>query len=338
MPDILHLQQADWRGDFDEGALRRGQDYAARGLSRLLSLKDHSLLASCLGSGERPYQQRITLHPYGKGWGVTGHCSCPVGFNCKHVAAALLTLEARQRAGDDLGTLIVSEKPVDETVLDAVQPQPVLTLGSHVRVHFDARKGRMLEQTQHRAALAFDYQGHTAVGKTAKDLLIRLGGNRQLRIIRDATREAGLRRRLEEGGLRIALRQSEALAQHPGEHFELQGDAAWLSFMQQQVPALREEGWRVEIQPDFQYNLAEIDDWYADVDEVPEQGWFDLELGIEVEGQRISLLPILLQAIRRSPWLLSGDALAQRHDEELLLVSLPHSQRRVALPLSLIHI
>ena len=168
---------------------------------------------------------------------MTGHCSCPVGFNCKHAAAALLTLEARQRAGDDLGTLIVSEKPVDETVLDAVQPQPVLTLGSHVRVHFDARKGRMLEQTQHRAALAFDYQGHTAVGKTAKDLLIRLGGNRQLRIIRDATREAGLRRRLEEGGLRIALRQSEALAQHPGEHFELQGDAAWLSFMQQQVPA-----------------------------------------------------------------------------------------------------
>ena len=40
----------------------------------------------------------------------------------------------------------------------------------------------------------------------------------------------------------------------------------------------------------------------------------------------------MLQAIRRSPWLLSGDALAQRHDEELLLVSLPHSQRRVALP------
>ncbi|MBD9399338.1 DEAD/DEAH box helicase [Pseudomonas sp. PDM11] len=332
MPDILHLQQADWRGDFDEGALRRGQDYATRGLSRLLSLKDHSLLASCLGSGERPYQQRITLHAYGKGWGVTGHCSCPVGFNCKHVVAALLTLEARQRAGDDLGTLIITEKPVDETLLDDVQPQPVLTLGSHVRVHFDARKGRMLEQTQHRAALAFDYQGHTAVGKTGKDLLVRLGPNRQLRITRDVVREAELRRRLETAGLRIALRQSEALAQHPGEHFELQGDAAWLTFMQQQVPALRDEGWRVEIQPDFQYNLAEIDDWYADVDEMPERGWFDLELGIEVEGQRISLLPVLLQAIRRSPWLLSGDALAQRNDEELLLVSLPHSQRRVALP------
>ncbi|SDE86516.1 DEAD/DEAH box helicase [Phytopseudomonas seleniipraecipitans] len=332
MPDILHLQQADWRGDFDDGAMRRGQDYATRGLSRLLSLKDLSLLASCLGSGERPYQQRITLHPYGQGWGVTGHCSCPVGFNCKHVAAALLTLEARQRSGEDLGSLIVVEKPMEETRIDDVPPIPVLTLGSHVRVHFDARKGRMLEQTQHRAALAFDYQGHSAAGKPAKDLLYRLGPTHQLRIVRDAGREAELRHRLEDTGLRTALRQSEALAQHPGEHFELQGDAAWLAFMQQQVLALREEGWRIEVQPDFHYNLAQIDDWYADVDEVPEHGWFDLELGIEVEGQRISLLPILLVAIRRTPWLLSGEALAQRQDEEMLLVTLPHSQRRVALP------
>ncbi|TBV03560.1 DEAD/DEAH box helicase [Phytopseudomonas dryadis] len=330
--DILHLQQADWRGDIEDGALRRGQDYARRGLSRLLSLKDHTLLASCQGSGEQAYQQRITLHPYGQGWGVTGHCSCPVGYNCKHVVAALLTLEARQRDGSDLASLIVPSREVQEQRLEGIRPQPVLTLGSHVRVHFDARKGRMHEQAQHRAALAFDYQGHSAFGKTPKDLLIRQGASRHLRIVRDAQREAELRKRLEASGLHIALRQSEALAQHPGEHFELNGEAAWLAFMQQQVPALRSEGWQVLIQPDFQYNLAQIDDWYADIDELPEHDWFDLELGIEVEGQRISLLPILLQAIRRTPWLLSGDALAQRQDRELLLVSLPHSQRRVALP------
>ena len=332
MPDILQLQEADWRADFEDGALLRGRDYARRGLSRLLSLKDHSLLASCLGNAERPYQQRITLHPYAQGWGVTGHCSCPVGFNCKHVAAALLTLEARQRSGEDLGSLIVVDKPVEETRLDGLQPTAVLTLGSHVRVHFDARKGRMLEQSQHRAALAFDYQGHTATGKAAKDLVIRQSSARQLRIVRNAQAEAQLRKRLESAGPRIALRQSEALAQHPGEHFELASDNAWLQFMQSEVPALRSEGWHIEIQPDFHYNLAQIDDWYADIDDLPEQGWFDLELGIEVDGQRISLLPILLQAIRRMPGLLSGETLAQRNDDERLLVPLPGSERRVALP------
>ena len=52
---------------------------------------------------------------------------------------------------------------------------------------------------------------------------------------------------------------------------------------------------------------------------------------IELDGQRISLLPILLQAIRRTPWLLNGDAVAKRPDSDLLTVSLP-DKRRVGLP------
>jgi non-specific serine/threonine protein kinase len=75
-----------------------------------------------------------------------------------------------------------------------------------------------------------------------------------------------------------------------------------------------------------------VDDWYAEIEEAPELDWFELELGIEVEGQRISLLPILLQAIRRTPWLLNGEALNKRADDEVMLVNLPQSTRRIALP------
>ncbi|WP_372878105.1 DEAD/DEAH box helicase, partial [Pseudomonas sp.] len=171
-----------------------------------------------------------------------------------------------------------------------------------------------------------------AYGKPAKDLLVRQSPSLTLRIIRDAGAEAALRQRLEDAGLQVALRQSEALAEHPGEHFELPGEAAWLSFVQQQLPLLREQGWRIELQPEFRYNLAQVDDWYAAIEDTSEHDWFDLELGIEVEGQRISLLPILLQAIRHKPWLLNGDALAQRQDEEMLLVSLPQSDKHIALP------
>ncbi|WP_296219338.1 SWIM zinc finger family protein, partial [Pseudomonas sp. UBA2684] len=330
--DILRLRQEHWRADFGAGDLQRGIGYAEQGRSTLLSLKDHTLLASCRGSGAQTYQQRITLYSTGRQWNVSGRCSCPVGFNCKHVAAALLTLETQQQAGVDLSPLIVPSADVAERRIEGVQPQAVLTLGSHVRVHFDARKGRMHEQTQHRAALAFDYQGHLAYGKATKDLLVRPNPAEQLRIVRDAASEAQLRQRLEDSGLYVALRQSEALAQHPGEHFELVNEVAWLAFVQHSVPQLREDGWRVQMQPEFQYNLARVDDWYAEIEETPERDWFDLELGIEVEGQRLSLLPILLQAIRRTPWLLTGDSLAQRPDEDLLLVNLPQSSRRIALP------
>lgn len=281
--DIHHLRQEDWRSEFGAGDLRRGIAYAEEKRSKLLSLRDHSLLANCRGSGQT-YQQRITLHPYGRKWSVTGHCSCPVGFNCKHVVAALLTLEAVQKSGADLSELIVPSKEVAEQRLEGISPVPVLTLGSHVRVHFDARKGRMLEQTQHRAALAFDYAGHLAFGKPAKDLVKRLQADLNLRVIRDANAEVQLRKRLEQLGLQVALRQSDALPADAGEPFELEGERDWLGFVQNQLPQLRAEGWQIHMRPDFQYNLAEVEDWYAEVEEDPQQNWFDLELGIEVEG------------------------------------------------------
>ncbi|TWC28394.1 non-specific serine/threonine protein kinase [Pseudomonas sp. SJZ079] len=330
--DILHLHQADWRAEFGSGDFTRGVGYAEQRRSTLLSLKDHILTASCQGSAAQVYRQRITLQPYGQGWGVSGRCNCPVGFNCKHVVAALLTLEAQQHSGADLSALIVPSKDAVEQRVEGLQPQPLLTLGSHVRVHFDARKGRMHEQTQHRAALAFDYQGQRTFGKPAKDLLVRQSPALSLRIIRDGASEAALRKRLEDTGLQVALRQSEALPEHAGEPFELSHDSAWLKFVQEQLPRLRDEGWQIHMQADFQFNLAQVDDWYAEVEEAPELDWFELELGIEVEGQRISLLPILLQAIRRTPWLLNGEALNKRADDEVMLVNLPQSTRRIALP------
>ena len=345
--DILQLRQADWQAGIGAGDLQRGVSYAKQARSRLLSLDGNILAACCDGSAGRVYRQHIQLHGQADSWRVDGRCSCPVRYNCKHVVAALLTLEAQQRAGlpAPRSTLSVhaaspaalssdSATAPREQRLEGLAPQPLLILGSQVRMHFDGRKGRMHEQTLHRAALAFDYQGVRTFGKPVKDLLHKATPNLLLRISRDAAAEASLRQRLEHSGLQIALRQSEALPADAGEHFELPSDAAWLRFIEQQLPQLRAEGWQIEIRPEFHFNLTSIDDWYAEVHEAPSLEWFDLELGIEVDGQRISLLPILLQAIRHTPWLLNGSAVAQRHDDEMLLVKLPHSEQRVALPLT----
>ncbi|MES2819658.1 MAG: DEAD/DEAH box helicase [Pseudomonadota bacterium] len=341
--DLQHLRQQDWQHGIDAGALQRGERYARLGYSRILSLGSDSFSASCQGSGDERYRQQIKLQDQSGRWRVEGRCSCPVGFNCKHVVAALLTLEAQWQAGAvfpppppaPTHAANPSSRPAlpqpEEQLLDAIAPQALLVLGSHVRVHYDARKARMLEQTQHRAALAFDYQGRLAFGKPAKDLLVRVDAQHNLRIRRDAEAEAQLRQTLVDAGFSVALRQSEALALQPGEHFELPNDAAWLDFVQHRLPELDNAGWLIQMQPDFRFDLATVEDWYARVEESPQQDWFELELGIEVEGQRLSLLPILLQAIRRTPWLLTPDALAQRQDAEVLLVSLPNGQR-VALP------
>ncbi|WP_437884128.1 DEAD/DEAH box helicase [Pseudomonas sp. LRF_L74] len=332
--DILKLRIEDWRSEFGDGDLRRGLAYARERRSRLIALDGNHLKASCSGSADAHYRQSITLHSQGYKWGVVGHCTCPVGTNCKHVVAALVTLEERQRSGLGLQDVIVPSLPITEERLEGIAPRPILKLASHVRMHYDSRRGRMQEQTQHRAALVFDYAGHEVFGKPARDLLMRNGPTHNLRLVRDGSAEAALRRRLEDLGLQIALRRSEALPESAGEPYELANDAAWLSFTQKELPTLREAGWEIRMQPDFHFNLAQVDDWYAHVDEEPAQDWFELELGIEVDGQQIDLLPILLQSIRRAPWLLDRESVAQRGDEDVLLAPLPHSNRRIALPFS----
>jgi hypothetical protein len=47
------------------------------------------------GSGRKPYKQVVQLHHGRDGrLSIMGSCTCPVGFNCKHVAAALLAHQA----------------------------------------------------------------------------------------------------------------------------------------------------------------------------------------------------------------------------------------------------
>ena len=58
-------------------------------------------------------------------------------------------------------------------------------------------------------------------------------------------------------------------------------------------------GWRVEIDPSFRYRVIEADtDWNATVNEAGSGWWFSLDLGIDVEGERVQLLPVLVAALR----------------------------------------
>lgn len=213
-------------------------------------------------------------------------------------------------------------KPEEHRV-DDLLPLPQLSLGSHQSVSYQPSSGRMVSEHQHRAGLNFVY-GHSQVhGKAKPGQRVRqTEGTRVLSIVRQPDAEQALRHQLQQLGFRPALRQSLALPKDSAEMFELPNEAAWLNFTQTQLGPLRVQGWQVVMQPGFAYDLTPIDAWYAEVDEPPEHSWFDLELGIIVEGERISLLPVLLGLIRRNPALLSAQALAQRSDDETLRVQL----------------
>ncbi len=68
--------------------------------------------------------------------------------------------------------------------------------------------------------------------------------------------------------------------------------------------ALQEMDWQVDIAPEYRLNHLSVDQWYVDVKPTAqhskgaEGGWFDLQIGIEVNQQKFNLVPYLIKAIK----------------------------------------
>ncbi|KAA0986908.1 DEAD/DEAH box helicase [Pseudomonas sp. ANT_J12] len=215
-----------------------------------------------------------------------------------------------------------------ERVIDGILPQAHLTLASA------RRYVRWQHEAEHRAALVFTYNGHPTSDRNPEVLI--LSGTETQRIQRNPVAEKALRQALQKHGFKKATRKSSL--DRPGEMFTLPDDTAWLAFAQDGVPALRERNWLIDISDNFHFNVQPVEEWYAEVEEEAGHQWFDLQLGIVVNGERHSLLPILLHLLRSQPRLMEPASLAQRNDDELLLIGLgdgrfgaqPHD--KVALP------
>jgi superfamily II DNA or RNA helicase len=89
---------------------------------------------------------------------------------------------------------------------------------------------------------------------------------------------------------------------------------ALCSFTAQAIGQLRTNGWEVEIAADYPYDVVDPEaPWYASVKPAPEAtgetDWFSLELGVEIDGHRINLLPPLLDMLDACGDTLSFDSL-----------------------------
>src|SRR5947209_8202937 len=90
---MTFLTEDDIRQSVSYNAFHAGRGYWADGHVQAVSVSDdgRKVEARVNGTARSPYQLSIRLSPGRDGRPVVaGACSCPVGFNCKHVAAALL--------------------------------------------------------------------------------------------------------------------------------------------------------------------------------------------------------------------------------------------------------
>jgi hypothetical protein len=226
---------------------------------------------------------------------------------------------ARRISEQGLDQLLPAPPMLHHTLRTDIAPRPRLWLGSQMQRNPVTGKSDWDDY----ALLGFDYDGELAAAGVAKMHRHTASGFETI------MRNEALEREAE--AVLAGVGFGAPGAQRGGRR--LPDADAWIDFARAQLPALRDRGWDIELDASFRFDLAEVEDWYADVAQGEQAGheWFDLELGIVVGGARVALMPLLLQLIGSAPDQFDPAALDAHADTEQLLARLPGGER-VALP------
>lgn len=192
---------------------------------------------------------------------------------------------------------------VEETITEP--PVPVLRLSGHeARIpglwYYQDATTIPLDVAQ----LAYDYGGLLVDPAKAPLELRRVEGRRVLVRSRDIGAERAAHTRLVKLGL-SPYSGGTLPGMVPNRiAFTLPQADDWPRLVHRELPTLAAEGWRIEFDPSFRHRVVDASgDWQADVAEADGEGqggwWFSLDLGIELDGERIPLLPVLVQALKR---------------------------------------
>jgi hypothetical protein len=143
------------------------------------------------------------------------------------------------------------------------------------------------------AELTFLYGNHL-VSRSTADPVVVVEEDREVHVHRSPRHELALFEELLRRGF-----STDASGPLDGSRrLTLASEVDWLFFLDEDLPALRAHGFEVEIDASFQLQVLEIEDWYADLGESDNQ-WFELDVGIAVGGERVAILPLLLEALRQ---------------------------------------
>jgi superfamily II DNA or RNA helicase len=187
-----------------------------------------------------------------------------------------------------------------------IKSQPIIHLKLHA-INKTAAMMRPGESTiMHLISLSFQYEDINYQPKTEADLnkahTILIENNTRYNITRH--------QEIEQNALQC-LHQEQFIAPNipplgitdlilPAASIEANVEA-WDNFQINKIPELEAAGWEIEIDDSFMLEVEVIDDWFADLEESEGGDWFEMNLGFELNGKQINLLPMLVQLLADYP-------------------------------------
>lgn len=281
---------------------------------------------------------------------VTSACTCHNGPLCDHAAALLLQLgepstqvrvvrlavpgAGQVRAGTDSASIASDEA---ERV-EAGPPQPFLKLR---RVEVERPTGRVVRGQPSFATVRLGVAEMSVAYEACPERLPVPGRGASLRWSADDGRRFELARNLHLERLLLTDVTQTGLTPLPQAVPGVRGDGPlnallsvpeknqalhWAAFVRDHVPMLRAEGWQVEIEPDFGFTIHEAaeTDWFTDLESAG-GGAFSFDLGIDLHGQRVSVVPLLAECIEQG---LTAEVLEQDLQRSYL-IALPGPEQTV---------
>jgi superfamily II DNA or RNA helicase len=153
--------------------------------------------------------------------------------------------------------------------------------------------------------LAFEYGGTRVRAGDERARVFRSSAGMLEAIDRDRAKESAARRVIERmGGVELACVESIAPPDGCEADYVVRADGdenAFCTFTSRALAQWRALGWRVEVDAKYPFRVVEQQpSWYARVEPSEERaGWFGLELGVDLDGASVDLLPVLLELLDR---------------------------------------
>jgi superfamily II DNA or RNA helicase len=176
------------------------------------------------------------------------------------------------------------------------------------------------------ARIKFRY-GDAKLSPDYKSEFVTLRNGETVRVVRNKSAEAKAFNSLSEYGFEAVptyIGVSGGVLNPPV--FGLENMQSWPTFMQLVVPQMREAGWEVVIPQGFRHHVLEVEAWEGEFEE-EEDGWFSLNMGIVVNGQRLPLAPLLYELFKVDSRWLDAVLLDKMKDNEAVELLLPNGGR-----------
>jgi len=199
----------------------------------------------------------------------------------------------------DYSELIEQSPTIPENMIDLISDTLIKKLPSipplvsknviHKKINSKPKPHLVLDRNQ--VALTFDYDGNR-VKYSAKNMTISKKENNEIiTIFRNMEDEMDFRSKILDCGF-INHKSDDIF--YSSESLSISESVEqWRVFKDEVIPKLRNEGWTADISPNFNYTFEDIEEISVNIND--SNSWFDIEMTVEINNEKVSLLPMVTE-------------------------------------------